>query len=356
MRAIPILALVLVATSVVAQDSWDRDAAASYLDARAETWVNRSRTRQKLTTACISCHTGMPYLLSRLSLGGSSTPAPVRELFGDIEARVMNWGDVEVWYDTSRGEDKPAQSWGTESVINALVLTVRDQRAGAPLTTEARTALGNLWEQQSDDGNWQWLHFGLGPWEADGSEYWGASLAAVAAMSVSDEVRPPAEATAKLRGYLRAGLAGELSPHNRLALLWAASAWDGLLSKVETERLVDEVIVHQLADGGFRLAELAPWPSKDGTAPPETSDGYATAFTTFALRQLGGPRTREAVARGIGWLEKNQQADGRWETLSLNKDRSTEEAFTRLLMSDAATGFAVLALTSATVEPKPSEP
>ncbi len=263
----------------------------------------------------------------------------------------MQWDDVKVWYDTRRGEDKPAQSWGTESVINALVLTMRDRRSDGPLTEEARTALRHMWAQQTDDGNWPWLHFDLGPWEADGSDYWGASLAAVAGMSAGAEARVPAGASAKLRAYLRSGLSGDLNLHNRLALLWAASAWDGLLSETEKHGLVDEVLDRQQPDGGFRLVDLGSWPSRDGKPPNEASDGYATAFTTFVLQRLDAPRAAEAIAGGLAWLERNQKADGRWETLSPNKDRSQEEAFTRLIPSDAATGFAVLALTSTTTEP-----
>ena len=288
----------------------------------------------------------------------------------------MHWNDVKVWYDTSRGEEKPAQSWATESVVNALVLTMRDQRSNGPLSEEAKTALRHMWARQTDDGHWPWLHFDLGPWEADGSDYWGTSLAAVAGMSAGREVRPPAEASAKLRSYLRSGLlgsgllgsgllgsgllgsglSGELNLHNRLALLWAASAWDGLLSTTEKRRLVDEVLRHQQPDGGFRLADLGSWPSKDETPPSEASDGYATAFTTFVLQRLDSPHAAEAIARSVAWLEHNQKADGRWETLSPNKDRSKEEAFTRLLASDAATGFAVLALTWTADEPRPTEP
>jgi len=363
MRWISSLALVLLATTVVAEESWNREAAARYLDARADMWVTRSRARQKLTTACISCHTAMPYLLSRASLGGSpsSLPQPAQDLFRDVEARVMHWGDVKVWYDTSRGEEKPVQSWGTESVINAFVLTMRDRRSGGPLTEEAKTALRHMWARQTDEGNWPWLHFDLGPWEADGSDYWGASLAAVAGMSAGRAARPSGEASAKLRSYLRLGLSGlglsgDLNLHNRVALLWAASAWDGLLSTTEKRRLVDEVLQHQQPDGGFRLVDLGTWPSEDKTPPNDSSDGYATAFTTFVLQRLDDPRAAEAIRHGVAWLEHNQKADGRWETLSPNKDRSNEEAFTRLLASDAATGFAVLALTSTTDETRPTEP
>ena len=126
-----VVALVALTTRVAAPESWDREAAASYLDARADLWVTRSRTRQKLTTACISCHTAMPYLLLRAALGGSSVPQPAQDLYADVEARAMHWDDVKVWYDTGRGQEKPAQSWATESVLNALVLTMRDRRSSA---------------------------------------------------------------------------------------------------------------------------------------------------------------------------------------------------------------------------------
>ena len=204
-----------------------------------------------------------------------------------------------------------------------------------------------MWAEQKDDGKWSWLHFGLGPWETDGSEFWGASLAAVAAMSARDEVTPPADALARLRRYLRGGLSDDTSLHNRLSLLWAASIWDGLLSEADVSRLAGEVLERQRADGGFRLVDLAPWPSEDGSAPHQESDGYATALSTFVLQQLDEARFAAAITRGVMWLQRSQQADGRWQTLSPNKDRSEEEAFTRLLASDAATGFGVLVLSAA---------
>ncbi len=291
----------------------------------------------------------MPYLLSRASLGGS-LPEAARELFSDVETRVTHWDDVAVWYDEKRGPDKPEQSRDTESVMNALVLTLRDKAAHRALTREARTALDTMWARQNDNGEWSWLYFGLGPWETDGSDYWGASLAAVAAMSAEDEAPAPAAGKEKLRGFLRDGLSRDLSLQNRLALLWAASRWPGLLSEQERGKLVDDVLAHQRPDGGFRLLDLGPWPSKDGTAPREESDGYSTAFATFVLEGLDDPRSAPAISRGISWLVHNQKPDGRWETLSPNKDRSQEEDFTRLLASDAATAFAVLALTSPGVD------
>ena len=339
-------AVALCFTSTAAAEDWDRAGAVSYLDARARLWTERSRARQKLETACISCHTAMPYLLSRAALGSSSPAAPERDLFADVETRVTHWGNVEVWYDESRGADKPEQSWATESVMNALVLTRRDTRGGGKLTAEARLALEQMWSQQNERGYWTWLYFGLGPWETDGSDYWAASLAAVAAMSASEQLRPPPKASAKLEAYLRAGLARDMSLHNRISLLWAASTWDGLLTPAEAKKLVDEILEVQQTDGGFRLVDLGPWKSKDGTPPGDQSDGYATAYTTFVLQQIELEACANPVARGVSWLKQHQEPDGRWKTLSPNKDRSQEEDFTRLLASDAATGFAVLVLTA----------
>lgn len=269
-------------------------------------------------------------------------PTPAKDLFSDVETRVTNWSDARAWYEEKLGVEKPAQSRATESVLNALVLTSRDRQAGRPLTDEAKTALANMWAHQKDDGNWDWLYFGLAPFETDGSNYWGAALGAVASMSVTDEVQPPAESAAKLRTYLRAGMTAEASVHNRIALLWAASTWENLLSQTETAGLVEEIVERQQPDGGFRLKKSSPWWPKDRT------DGYITVFATFVLQLAEDPLATKSSSRGVGWLAKNQQPDGRWDAISPNKDRSGQDAFRRLLMSDAATGFAVLALTSHT--------
>ena len=333
---------VAIVPQASAEKSWDQRAAARYLDARAGLWSEQAKTRRKLSTACLSCHTAVPYLLSRSSLGESVMPAPAADLYSDVETRVATWSNARVWYEEEMGAEKPAQSRATESVLNALVLASRDRRARRPLTDKAKTALAHMWAQQNADGAWEWLHFGLVPWETDGSDYWGAALAAVASMPVADEAQPPAQSAANLKTYLRAGMATKLSLHNRIALLWAASAWDGLLSKPEIATLVKEIVERQQPDGGFRPEKSAPWRPKD------TSDAYITAFATFVLQAAKDPLAAKSVSGGVGWLATKQQPDGRWDAVSLNKDRSGEEDFTRLLMSDAATGFAVLALTSPT--------
>jgi hypothetical protein len=55
-------------------------------------------------------------------------------------------------------------------------------------------------------------------------------------------------------------------------------------------------------------------------------------------------RRNPHVARGIAWLESNQdKATGAWPAWSLNKNRDLETPVGKF-MSDAATSYAVMAL------------
>jgi hypothetical protein len=90
----------------------------------------------------------------------------------------------------------------------------------------------------------------------------------------------------------------------------------------------------------------------------DRSDGYGTGLVTYALRESGLPTDDVTLKRAIEWLKANQtdvQLDQRickcWRTHSLNHDREHGDArggpWKQMLMSDAATAFAVLALSSA---------
>ena len=115
--------------------SWSPAAAASYLDGREIWWQSWDRAKRDHDTTCVSCHTVLPYALARTSLrkanGESGLSAAEQTMLAYVEKRANLWDEVEPFYkDASSGAGKTAESRGTESVFNALILA-RYDAAGA---------------------------------------------------------------------------------------------------------------------------------------------------------------------------------------------------------------------------------
>src|SRR3984957_3168940 len=168
--------------------SWDPKAAAAYLDQREVSWMGWPGSARDHETFCVSCHTGLPYALSRpllhKALAESGLSINERRLLENINKRVRLWNEVEPFY-SDKGYDsgKTAESRGTEAVLNALILARYDAENGH-LEDSTRTAFNNMWALQQAGGRgqgaWSWLQFGMEPWEAKDSQYYGAALAAIA--------------------------------------------------------------------------------------------------------------------------------------------------------------------------------
>lgn len=331
--------------------SWNPQIAARYLDRRETAWAAWPGAARDQQTFCVSCHTALPYALARPALRVSTdntvrTPAETA-LLADVTKRVRNWSSIKPYYP---GMDDGSRS--TEAVLNALILASYDGRRGR-LSPDTIAAFGHMWETQqtagNDKGAWAWIQFGNEPWEAPNSVFYGACLAAVA-VGVAPEsyrtdpaIQPNLES---LRSYFDRE-AGEQPAMNRAVLLWASANLPGLITAAEQRDLIGEMLAKQQPDGGWSLSSLAGhWQRDDDTPLVYKSDGYATGLVVLSLEELGLPRTDAHVSKGLSWLASNQNWwTGAWSGYSLNRRRHDPFSMVSQFMNDAATAYAVLALT-----------
>jgi len=345
--------------------SWDPKAAAAYLDQREVTWMQWPGAARDHGTFCVSCHTVVPYILSRPALRKVlAEPAPSdteRRIIENVAKRVQLWNEVEPYYPDAYKPGGTATSRGTEAVLNALILANYDTESGH-LSEITRAALNNMWSLQLKEGDgkgsWSWLTFGMEPFEAKDSQYYGAALAAVATGIAPDNYRASAgiqDNLRLLRDYLNRELARQ-STMNRVVLLWASTTLPGLLDSKEQKAIVTEVLDQQQADGGWKLSSTA-WPDdwslhsiirrrirEDWSRQDTRTDGYATGLITFVLQAAGLSKQDPNVQRGLTWLACNQgKEEGSWYSYSLSNRRNPSSNVGHF-MRDAATAYAVLAL------------
>jgi len=333
---------------------WNPVLAAKYLDRRAKWWETWPRSQRDHDTACISCHTTLPYALARPKLASllqeTATPEVDRTVLGNVEKRVSLWNEVEPYYTDARsGPGKSKQSRSTEAVLNAVVLAEESARKGH-MTDLSRKAFRYAWDLQikegPDAGSWDWQIFKLSPWEATESRYEGATWFARAVAEAPDRyTRDPAVIgnMKLLRAYLRANYS-EQPLINKLVLVWASDKCKGLITKAEKREILATASRQQNGDGGWSLASLGNWNRSDHTAESKDSDGFATGLVTLVFSDAGDNRYRSEWAKGREWLVRNQNADGSWRGVSVNKQRDLATDAGKF-MSDAATSYAVMALT-----------
>jgi squalene-hopene/tetraprenyl-beta-curcumene cyclase len=125
-------------------EKWSPAAAAKYLDERATWWESWPPSQRDHQTVCVSCHTILPYALSRPKLTKmlleQKIPEPEQAVLQHVEKRVSLWSQVEPYYkDAESGAGKSRESRSTESVLNALVLASNAaQQKRLDATTRAR--------------------------------------------------------------------------------------------------------------------------------------------------------------------------------------------------------------------------
>jgi len=347
-RVVPILA---IASTLSLAGDWSAKAAADYLDARQKAWFAWPTAQKGPEGPCLSCHTGLTYMLARPALdrvlGQNEPTAYEAGLLDGMRKRVVKSTPQE--YAPKSKEPAASQALGTEAVLSSLLLASDDARHGA-LSKETEQAFDRLWALQLTSGNnkgaWTWNTFDLDPWEEPHSTFYGAALAALAVGVAPDDYqsRPAIKANmAALKTYLAEQQQSQ-PMHNRLLLVWASTRLREVLSEAQRKSIVSDVLHAQQADGGWTIASIGPWKEHASAPPSAGSNSYATGLAAFVLQQAGVARTNPAMSRALSWLRAHQdKTTGSWDAHSMNKQY---EAGSMPLdfMRDAATSFASLAL------------
>jgi hypothetical protein len=332
------LAVASVATWVIvvvrgASEDWDPARAAKYLDSRQQEWFVW-RQAQSADGPCVSCHTGMPYLLARPAL---------RALLKENAPTIYETG-LRARLAAHAGDKPKGALQSVETIMAAMFIREREPQ---------RNTFAQLWSLQQTDGalkgGWQWYNANLDPWETPAQFRYGAALAALAIGAAPSDVRDTPDAQPRIRAladFLNEGLSSR-PLHVRMAVLWASTTMPSLLDAEAKRAIVADVLRAQQTDGGWTLASLGPWSDHPAAPSPVEGGGsnsYATAFTTYVLQQTADRNVKAATARGLEWLRSHQdKSTGAWPATSMNKTYpagSMEEKF----LQDAATAYAAAAL------------
>jgi len=345
--------LVLLAAVPTFCADWNAALTAQYMDSRQKDWVNWP-TAMHSGVACVSCHTGLPYLVARPalreSLGEKSGPTLYERLLVDSMRATVTRTDANDLFGGLKGLILD-QVYGAQVIVASLVLAMDDAPHGK-LSPEGERAFERMWSIQlktgADKGAWLWSDFDLDPWETKDAAFYGAALAALATgLAPADyQSRPDIrENVAAMTEYLRAGQ--KTQPlHNRLFLLWASAKLRDLLPDSTKQEILSDLWRQQQSDGGWTIQSFGPWKARDAAPPSNGSNSYATALAAFTVEQAGIRSSQANLSRALNWLKSHQNQQGYWWADSMNHKHeagSIPEKF----MSDAATGYATAALLGA---------
>jgi squalene-hopene/tetraprenyl-beta-curcumene cyclase len=352
--SIRLAALLTLAAAPAFCEDWNARLAAQYMDSRQKEWVAWP-TAMHSGVACVSCHTGLPYLLARPALRQALNEKTGPTLYEGVLVASMRSTVIRTDANDLFGGLKGLivdQVYGAQVVLASLVLAMDDAPRGR-LSAEGEKAFDRMWSLQvksgPDKGAWLWSDFDLDPWETKDAAFYGAALGALATgLAPADyQSRPEIqENVAALRVYLREGQ--KTQPlHNRVFLLWASSKLRDLLPDADKQAILDELWRKQEADGGWTIQSLGEWKKRDKAPAADGSNSYATALIAFSVEQAGVRPSQAGLSKALGWLKTHQDPQGGyWAAESMNHKHdpgTVPEKF----MTDAATGYATAALLAA---------
>jgi squalene-hopene/tetraprenyl-beta-curcumene cyclase len=295
--------------------------AAEFIDGASLTWTRERK--------CFACHTNVPYMLARPLISGGD-PAPLKELRAFLENEAAGW------------EKTPPRA-DYFVLTAAFALAGNDAITTGTLHPMTKKALDWSMKLQQADGSWKWPKCDWPPLEHD--DWYGVVFMAIAyGMAPGDYAKSPEvqPALERIRAYFRKNPPPDL--HHKASLLWASVKIDGLMTDDERKATIKELLSKQHDDGGWCLPAIGKYEKRrDGTSNDvhAPSDGYATGYSVFVLRQAGVKADDPALKKAVQWLKANQRESGRWFTRSLKVDRTNANSH---LITNAGSAYCVLAL------------
>jgi hypothetical protein len=297
----------------------------------ADVWAQNPAARiSGEGTACVSCHTSLPFALVEPLLPGSYTAYD--DLIDNVDNRILTWSENTPWYSEKKLEDTAAlsntppetlidlldaeDSRGVEAVFNAFIRSMHDAYSQTPAGPETRQAFTNMWSEQilegPEAGRWHWIQVDLIPWEVADSDLWGASLAGVAA-AIYPELAPPSNLELLYAKIRKAATDEGVSMHVKSAILWCDAETGGkVLDDDVATQIAADLLRLQHENGAWALRDLGPWPGWEGSRAdccPEIEtrpDAYATGVVTLALTRHSSLLSEEGKRNlddAIRWIE-----------------------------------------------------
>jgi squalene-hopene/tetraprenyl-beta-curcumene cyclase len=327
---------------------WNARLAADYLDARQKAWFAWPAAMKGDNGVCLSCHTGLTYMLARPALRkalGENAPSPYEQQMLDSVRKRLAKRKPQ---DFGANEPHASEALGVESVLSTLLLASVDARNGK-LSGDTEQAFDRMWALQLTNGDykgaWVWNSYDLDPWEEPHSMFYGAALAAIAVGTAPEGYQKRhaiRENLDWLRDYLTKNQASQ-PLHNRLLLVWASTKMKGLLNANDCKAILDQAVALQAADGGWSIEAIGPWKAHPNAPAGAGSNCYATALVAFILRETAGSKDNLALRNAQRWLRSHQDPKGYWDAQSMNK-HFQPDSMPSQFMRDAATSYASLAL------------
>jgi len=322
-----------ICTLPVAAAGWSPKLAAQFLDERQKQWFAWPGSA-KPGGPCVSCHTGLPYLMVRPALRqalGETEPTEWETGYRkSLQARVNFRQPKDLGYEK---EPTASQAIGVEAIFAALLIP-------------SQVSWQRLWDLQVRDGNarggWNWFELERDPWENTDSPFFGSALIALALKDGNQD----RQRAAALAGYLNTA-APDQPLQNRLAVLWTARTLPGAFDATSRRKWIEEAFSKQSPDGGWSNEALGPWKQRPEAVAVKGSASYPTAFAAYALLEAGVPASDPHLVSALAWLRTHQNPEsGYWDGVSMNK-RYPAGSMPEQFMRDAATAFAAAALLKA---------